>query len=241
MTYTGVAGVQTPAFVERRILGSTVTVRIPVSPEFRLRPSLSEATRGRGACDAGRVAGVQTPAFVERMPVPKTIKTEEQGVAGVQTPAFVERRPAPRAAGSAACVAGVQTPAFVERCRASRRRSVGASVAGVQTPAFVERATATATRSTPPIASNHLGRRFEVRALGHRAGDAVIVDLRDVDRGVPCRETGRGADVFADFVWRYVQRVAEAAIGGSFPRVSLTSLRLISSPMTRNGTAGQCP
>ena len=64
----GVAGVYTPAFVERRAwmeLHRAGAVR--VSPEFILRPSLSGDGRGarRRRRRAG-VAGVYTPAFVER-------------------------------------------------------------------------------------------------------------------------------------------------------------------------------
>ena len=62
----GVAGVQTPAFVERP-MGERV-----------------------GTSSAG-VAGVQTPAFVERDPPYAMPATYYEGVAGVQTPAFVER------------------------------------------------------------------------------------------------------------------------------------------------------
>ena len=71
-----------------------------VSPEFRLRPSLSAARRS-GPTRTGvqsRVAGVQTPAFVER--------SSRMGRAHAS--------PAP------SCVAGVQTPAFVERAPISR-------------------------------------------------------------------------------------------------------------------------
>ena len=43
-----------------------VIQKLDVSPEFRLRPSLSEARPQGVARPARRVAGVQTPAFVER-------------------------------------------------------------------------------------------------------------------------------------------------------------------------------
>ena len=110
-----VAGVQTPAFVERSGSAST-----PIRP-------------------SGRVAGVQTPAFVERSTSARCCATL-WSVAGVQTPAFVERRPSSRSAASATRVAGVQTPAFVERMtRRHTSRARRGSVAGVQTPAFVER------------------------------------------------------------------------------------------------------
>ena len=87
-----VAGVQTPAFVER--------------------PSCARRVTRKSA----RVAGVQTPAFVERAPAPRTCR-RPNGVAGVQTPAFVERGTGwQRLCGLRTGVAGVQTPAFVERC-----------------------------------------------------------------------------------------------------------------------------
>ena len=66
-----------------------------MSPEFRLRPSLSvfEAhPRMYPARVPGRVAGVQTPAFVERYAeAPSRPSARHERVAGVQTPAFVER------------------------------------------------------------------------------------------------------------------------------------------------------
>ena len=90
-----VAGVQAPAFVERRRrpgseqgagvspefrlrpLLSAALQRGPlrrrdVSPEFRLRPLLSAHVGDRGAVVRGRVAGVQAPAFVERTSAPRT-------------------------------------------------------------------------------------------------------------------------------------------------------------------------
>ena len=148
---TSVAGVQTPAFVERgRPAVMHGRAEEHVSPEFRLRPSLSVL--------AGRRGGAHGLAI--------------EGVAGVQTPAFVERRLDLLGARERTCVrrvAGVQTPAFVERCliesqalmpsidgvspefrlrpslsglRKPRKTLTCPSacrVAGVQTPAFVER------------------------------------------------------------------------------------------------------
>ena len=65
-----VAGVQTPAFVERSRSACSLRSRprwaFRVSPEFRLRPSLSEAEGAEGDARLVGVAGVQTPAFVER-------------------------------------------------------------------------------------------------------------------------------------------------------------------------------
>ena len=65
--FWGVAGVPTPAFVER-----------------------SESWRPYSAREC--VAGVPTPAFVERIICRSTFKGSA-GVAGVPTPAFVERPP----------------------------------------------------------------------------------------------------------------------------------------------------
>ena len=157
-----VAGVQTPAFVERsramrsrsrcpRVAGVQTRPSLSgvqlivvqqislVSPEFRLRPSLSGRERRHPIASRKGVAGVQTPAFVERS---STVRRDRgwSGVAGVQTPAFVERsrrfaQAGPRRGG----VAGVQTPAFVERSPRWRWQSARSRVAGVQTPAFVER------------------------------------------------------------------------------------------------------
>ena len=133
-----VAGVQAPAFVERR--------------KRSTRPS---PPRG--------VAGVQAPAFVERAHRDNR-RFRISCVAGVQAPAFVERRPSIRISRPAIPVspgfrprpslserhhrggnrvergvAGVPAPAFVERARSSRSRTASPSVAGVPAPAFVER------------------------------------------------------------------------------------------------------
>ena len=111
---SGVAGVQAPAFVERPGLVAESQGRRIVSPEFRLRPSLSAARLGR----LGRLAHV-SPEFRLR---PSLSERHRHGqpvgggrVAGVQAPAFVERTRTTAAAASRACVAGVQAPAFVER------------------------------------------------------------------------------------------------------------------------------
>ena len=116
-----VAGVQTPAFVERPSSFDAGGAHRPVSPGFRLRPSLSVqyvCSRWLAVC---RVAGVQTPAFVERL----TISLPAVWGTAV-SPGFRLR---PSLSGSsntcgrrtAASVAGVQTPAFVER---GRRRAI---------------------------------------------------------------------------------------------------------------------
>ena len=62
----GVAGVSTPAFVERINQGLVGVVRRYVLPGFRLRPSLSDDQQVLGEPECGSVAGVSTPAFVER-------------------------------------------------------------------------------------------------------------------------------------------------------------------------------
>ena len=63
----GVAGVQTPAFVERAHAPHLGHVVETVSPGFRLRPSLSGQCQRQPPVALIRVAGVQTPAFVERV------------------------------------------------------------------------------------------------------------------------------------------------------------------------------
>ena len=101
-----------------------------VSPEFRLRPSLSAPDGEDGAGIVYGVAGVQTPAFVERSRLSPIINTYARGVAGVQTPAFVERAPRWPWMAEPACagVAGVQTPAFVERPSRTGRALPGSTV-----------------------------------------------------------------------------------------------------------------
>ena len=137
----GVAGVQTPAFVERLRTCCRRCRRASVSPGFRLRPSLSGAVAASRSSSPPGVAGVQTPAFVERSP-PRTPRTRGCAVSpGFRLrPSLSELALACRIGRCGRGVAGVQTPAFVERICCSRPMvpsSVG--VAGVQTPAFVER------------------------------------------------------------------------------------------------------
>ena len=113
-----VAGVYAPAFVERaRAWGHSRASMKRVSPEFMLRPSLSE-----GNCDSvvihlgGSVAGVYAPAFVERIrPSRKAFRSARH-----VSPEFMLRPSLSAAlswAGScmAGGVAGVYAPAFVER------------------------------------------------------------------------------------------------------------------------------
>ena len=85
-----VAGVQAPAFVERRRSRSAIGPTAGVSPEFRLRPLLSDGDWRRGVEGSAGVAGVQAPAFVERASC-RPCGIAPPGVAGVQAPAFVER------------------------------------------------------------------------------------------------------------------------------------------------------
>ena len=58
---------------------------------------------------------------------------------------------------------------------------------------------------------DNFGRRVEVRAVGHGVGHALVVDLGDVHRGIPCRQSCRSPDVFGDLVGHDVQGVAEEA------------------------------
>ena len=136
-----VAGVQTPAFVERRSSGPGHRRTRFVSPEFRLRPSLSEYS---GACDS-RAARRVSPEFRLRPSLSDRARAQPRGHLYPVSPEFrlrpsLSARPAPARPAAPARVAGVQTPAFVERrsfrCPPQRTSS---RVAGVQTPAFVER------------------------------------------------------------------------------------------------------
>ena len=112
-----------------------------MSPEFRLRPLLSDNPAEHGFHDGGRVS----PEFRLRpllsAPRPQRLEAAYAGVAGVQAPAFVERtKDATILIPAASSVAGVQAPAFVERGGFLRQGHPNpAGVAGVQAPAFVER------------------------------------------------------------------------------------------------------
>ena len=64
----GVAGVDAPAFVERRLRTATASSisSLMVSPGLMPRPSLSGQLHGQPGSHLVRVAGVDAPAFVER-------------------------------------------------------------------------------------------------------------------------------------------------------------------------------
>ena len=160
----GVAGVQTPAFVERIRHCKALLYAARVSPEFRLRPSLSVAPSpgGRGALRpvspefrlrpslsaarpfVRRGGHVVSPEFRLRPSLSVCDEVLELGDRQV-SPEF-RLRPSLSdgdggdGRGAVVRVAGVQTPAFVERGRRLCRAAARSSVAGVQTPAFVERA-----------------------------------------------------------------------------------------------------
>ena len=144
---SSVAGVRTPAFVERtttttptRSSGCVAGVR---TPAFAAR-----------TCRPWCVAGVRTPAFVERRAATLPWSSVSASLSeprlrcargcGRVSPGF-EPRPSLSDgqryqhrcnAALGGRVAGVRTPAFVERTRNGGRSR--ASVAGVRTPAFVE-------------------------------------------------------------------------------------------------------
>ena len=57
---------------------------------------------------------------------------------------------------------------------------------------------------------------FEIAAVAHRFGQAVVLDLRHVNRGVPGRKQGRGADRAGDLVRQRMHLIAEdrTRVGG---------------------------
>ena len=113
-----VAGVDAPAFVERRARPVTPVPPDDVSPGLMPRPSLSAPAVSFPDRANASVAGVDAPAFVERPTTPRKATASAASVAGVDAPAFVERPTTPRkATASAASVAGVDAPAFVERSK----------------------------------------------------------------------------------------------------------------------------
>src|SRR6266853_2511415 len=59
------------------------------------------------------------------------------------------------------------------------------------------------------VATQHLLRGLEISAVSHDLAQALILDLRHVNGGVPCGEKGRGADRVADFLRERVHLVAE--------------------------------
>ena len=89
---SSVAGVYTPAFVERIKASSNPGDLVLVSPEFILRPSLSVCPE-QGSHGLGYEV---SPEFILRPSLSdvttKLVHVASGGVAGVYTPAFVERR-----------------------------------------------------------------------------------------------------------------------------------------------------
>ena len=136
---TRVAGVRTPAFVERCSPCGSFPPGKPVSPGFEPRPSLSDRDPGI----AGAPADV-SPGFEPR---PSLSVDGADGCSQLShvSPGF-EPRPSLSAPGGPAAggwggagVAGVRTPAFVERVGGPDVLYEPRRVAGVRTPAFVER------------------------------------------------------------------------------------------------------
>ena len=172
-----------------------------VSPEFRLRPSLSGVSSVDCRPGVPRVAGVQTPAFVERASETRRSSSTRTCVAGVQTPAFVERSSPRRWRRSSSRAV---SPEF--RLRPSL--SVvppdlvdggfrpRARVAGVQTPAFVERPHALALRWEP---SSGVSPEFRLRPS--LSGDGVPAPSTTVSLGVS-PEFRLRPSLSARHVWR---------------------------------------
>ena len=137
----GVAGVYAPAFVERAAIRRRRTAwRRRVSPEFMLRPSLSD----RQAVPRQLQRRV-SPEFMLRPSLsdrPRRVRGQHPG--GV-SPEFMLRpslsgRHQHAVAADPPSVAGVYAPAFVERVISVQAlRSLAPGVAGVYAPAFVER------------------------------------------------------------------------------------------------------
>src|SRR5215470_6636550 len=61
----------------------------------------------------------------------------------------------------------------------------------------------------PAVLLQHFARRIEIAAVGHDLAQPVILDLRDVDRGIPGCEQRRGADRAGQLGWQRVHVVAE--------------------------------
>ena len=85
------AGVQAPAFVERRWPRASCGFPNGFSPGFRPRPSLSAWSSNGGRIAGVSFAGVQAPAFVERGSLPPGDASISLVSPGFQAPAFVER------------------------------------------------------------------------------------------------------------------------------------------------------
>ena len=171
--YASVAGVYTPAFVERDSGPANPYSYRAVSPGFILRPSLSvDGSSPSLKQSESSVAGVYTPAFVERATAATAPSPEPIVSPGfILRPSLSERRPLPQATRRYAVSPGFilrpslsvrkrrrgatavprVSPGFILRPSLSdylaggMGNTVGACVAGVYTPAFVERSATLAT------------------------------------------------------------------------------------------------
>ena len=157
---------------------------VPVSPGFRLRPSLSVAASLDGHPGVRRVAGVQTPAFVERAPAHGwtgrqravspgfRLRPSLSGHDGHDVHVLPEVSPGFRLRPSLSVVWGAflslslkeVSPGFRLRPSLSvlaPELVVGETggVAGVQTPAFVERSR----RCSPTIPPGSVSPGFRLR------------------------------------------------------------------------------
>ena len=117
-----VAGVDSPAFVERRAPSTATSRARAVSPGLTPRPSLSvlkvDGIRRRLVV----VSPGLTPRPSLSAPEPAQESGSAEGVAGVDSPAFVERLSTVGSSWLTHRVAGVDSPAFVERDRPSTGR-----------------------------------------------------------------------------------------------------------------------
>ena len=151
-----IAGVITPAFVERPGRPVEVERAGRASPGSSPRPSLSvrRGGVGRAVPQLASPGSSPRPSLSDwRLGGGRTLTAT--GIAGVITPAFVERARRCRCStGPDRRIAGVITPAFVERAR-PRCQAPGpaAGIAGVITPAFVERSPTSTSSSSSRSAS----------------------------------------------------------------------------------------
>src|SRR5882757_3372406 len=65
----------------------------------------------------------------------------------------------------------------------------------------------------PTMLLQHAVGGFEIAAIADHLGQSVVLDLRHLDRGVPGREQGRGADRATDLVRQRVHAIAEDRTG----------------------------
>src|SRR5216110_2210881 len=155
-------------------------------------PGAAAAFSASTSSAVGRVASSDAPRM--KAEIDATVSdAASAALRGASIVASVDTTPAPRCRSSAS-IAEIRFPLFL------------ASLPSIPAPRdhvglIVEPQAA--------MLAQHLARRLEIAPVAHHTVEPRVFDLRDVNRGVPGGERGRGADRFRYLGGQRVHLVAE--------------------------------